>query len=74
MESGQIFLNPKDKNDAMIIQKRLSELGFYTKAIDGIFGKGSRAALAQLKNSMGLDNNENWDLKTQQALFSGTGQ
>jgi hypothetical protein len=74
LENGTLFLNPKDKDDAILIQTRLAELGFYTAGIDGIFGRGSRAALAKFKQSVGLGENSNWDLPTQQALFSGTGQ
>lgn len=74
LESGKLFLNPKDKNEAILIQRRLSELGIYTGAIDGIFGKGSRTALARYKKNAGLGNDSNWDLPTQKALFSDTGQ
>lgn len=74
LENGARFLNPKNKDDAIVIQTRLAELGFYTAGIDGAFGKGSRAALAKYKKSAGLGDNSNWDLPTQQALFSGTGQ
>lgn len=74
IETGQRFLDPKNADDAKLIQARLADLGFYSAAIDGAFGKGSRAALAQFKQTNGLGGNGNWDLPTQQALFSGTGQ
>lgn len=73
-ESGARFLDPKNTEDAKLIQARLTELGFYQAAVDGLFGKGSRAALAKFKSSKGLGNNSNWDLPTQQSLFAGTGQ
>jgi hypothetical protein len=74
IESGKRFLNPKNKQDAKVIQSRLAELGFYTSTVDGAFGKGSRAALGQFKATNGLGEDTNWDMPTQQALFSGTGQ
>ena len=74
IESGTRFLNPKNKQDARIIQSRLAELGFYTSTVDGAFGKGSRAALGQFKATNGLAEDSNWDMPTQQALFFGTGQ
>ncbi|NCD24544.1 MAG: peptidoglycan-binding protein [Deltaproteobacteria bacterium] len=74
LESGLRFLDPKNKSDARLIQSRLAELGFYSAAVDGIFGQGSRRALAQFKKSNGLQDNANWDLHTQRALFAGTGQ
>jgi peptidoglycan hydrolase-like protein with peptidoglycan-binding domain len=74
LESGERFLNPKNRNDAMLIQARLAEMGFYAAAVDGSFGKGSRAALEKFQASKGLGGKGNWDLPTQQALFAGSGQ
>lgn len=73
IESGSIFLNPKDKSDAKVIQSRLSGIGFYKKKIDGDFGSGSINALKSFKKSKGLADNGNWDLKTQKLLFKGSG-
>jgi hypothetical protein len=74
LESGRRLLNPRDRNDAVLIQTRLAELGHYTLAIDGAFGKGSYAALSEFKRANGLGDHFKWDLQTQKALFSGTGQ
>ncbi|MCF6245921.1 MAG: peptidoglycan-binding protein [Desulfobacula sp.] len=71
--SGMVFLNPAVAKDAKIIQKRLSELGFYTMKIDGAFGKGSQRSLMAFKKTNGLAKNSVWNLKTQKALFKGSG-
>lgn len=74
LEHGQRFLNPKDQDDAALIQGRLAELGFYTAKVDGLFGKGSRTALGKFKKAKGLPANTDWDLPTQMALFAGSGR
>lgn len=74
LESGQRFLDPKDRADAALIQGRLAELGFYTAKVDGLFGNGSRAALGKFKQAKGLTANTDWDLATQQVLFAGSGR
>jgi hypothetical protein len=72
--SGTILLNPAIPKDAEMIQTRLVELGLYKGAIDGIWGKGSRAGLKDFKEQHSLGNPEKWDKETQALLFSGTGQ
>ncbi len=71
--SGSIFLNPSKNNDARLIQTRLSEMGYYTKNIDGDFGRGSKNALKEFKKDQGLGDNFNWDLNTQKLLFKNSG-
>jgi hypothetical protein len=73
ISSGTVFLNPSDIKDAKIIQKRLLDTGFYTMKVDGAFGKGSKRSLAAFKKANGLANDSVWDLKTQKALFDGSG-
>ncbi len=63
------LLNPKKKEDAMLIQIRLKELGYYSSKIDGIFGRGSRKALRKFKRDHNLGNNSRWNAKTQEVLF-----
>ena len=67
--SGAVFLNPSNAQDAQTIQGRLAELGFYRGAIDGIWGRGSRAALQAFKEKYSLPNPGRWDQETQKALF-----
>ncbi len=74
LASGSVFLNPSNANDAQTIQGRLAEIGVYSGGIDGIWGKGSRAALKQFKVKNGLPNPERWDKETQMLLFKGSSQ
>jgi hypothetical protein len=71
--SGSVFLNPSEKEDARLIQRKLAEMGYYTQKIDGDFGPGSRNALKQFKQDSGLGDNFNWDLNTQKMLFKNSG-
>jgi hypothetical protein len=73
ISSGEVFLNPAVIKDAKIIQKRLSEMGFYNMKVDGALGNGSKKSLGNFKKSNGLANESVWDLKTQKALFKGSG-
>ena len=73
LEQGQRFLNPRQRDDARMIQRRLAEHGFYRMEIDGLFGPGSLAALQAFKRSKGLGDNTNWDMTTQMELFAGSG-
>jgi hypothetical protein len=67
--SGAVLLNPALPHDAQMIQTRLSKLGLYKAAIDGIWGKGSRAALRTFKLNSSLANPDKWDKETQMLLF-----
>jgi Putative peptidoglycan binding domain len=69
---GSIFLNPSVKDDAKLIQHRLGELGYYNMAVDGSFGKGSKKSLQKFKKENNLNNDTNWDIKTQKELFKGS--
>lgn len=51
-------------DDARKVQARLSELGFGPLTADGIFGKGSEAALKRFQESVGLPANGVCDPKT----------
>lgn len=70
--SGSILLNLAVSKDAKIIQSRLAEQGLYKGAMDGIWGKLSRAALKAFKEQNSLENPEKWDKETQILLFRGT--
>ncbi len=71
LASGAVFLDPSKSNDAQTIQGRLAELGLYKGGIDGVWGKGSRAALRAFKEKNGLPNPDKWDKETQMLLFKG---
>lgn len=71
---GERLLNLSVRNDARLIQTRLAELGYYKSAVDGLFGKGSRAALRRFRQEALGDDSVKWDLKAQKMLFKGTGQ
>jgi peptidoglycan hydrolase-like protein with peptidoglycan-binding domain len=72
LASGIVFLNPSDSQDAQTIQGRLAELGLYSGAVDGIWGKDSQDALRDFKEKNSLPNPEKWDKETQVRLFKGT--
>lgn len=73
IESGSIFLDPRHKGNARLIQTRLKDLGYYNKKIDGDFGRGSKNALKNFRKDSGLGDNSTWDLKTQKMLFKNSG-
>jgi len=66
------LLDLKNKEDALSVQRRLAQLGFFSGTADGAFGAISRASLLKFKKAKKLGDNSNWDLPTQKALFSET--
>jgi len=66
---GEVLLDPAIPQDAKLIQTRLAEFGFYKGGIDGIWGKGSKAALKAFKEKNSLENTDQWDKETQMNLF-----
>jgi peptidoglycan hydrolase-like protein with peptidoglycan-binding domain len=72
--SSEILLDPGVARDAQMIQSRLAEAGLYRGAIDGKWGKMSRAALKSFKEKNGLSDPERWDKETQVLLFRETGK
>ena len=52
------------------MQQRLKELGFYTGAIDGDYGRGTRAAVITFQQQHGLDADGIAGQKTLQMLYS----
>lgn len=65
------LLDLQSKNNAILIQKQLAKLGYYTSIIDGIWGKGSKTALQSFKVRNGLGYSNVWDIETQKKLFPG---
>ncbi|MFO7886230.1 MAG: peptidoglycan-binding domain-containing protein [Desulfobacteraceae bacterium] len=74
IEKGKRLLDVKKHDDAVIVQTRLQELGYYQMKVDGIFGKGSKAALKNWSRDHLNREAEILTLEIQKALFKGTGQ
>ena len=64
------LLNPSNNRDAKIIQRMLAQLGHYKLKIDGLWGKGSRAALQKFQRIEGLSATGVWTMETQKRLLS----
>ncbi|PVE24310.1 hypothetical protein DC522_11620 [Microvirga sp. KLBC 81] len=54
-------LHPLNPRDALKIQSRLSELNYYRKTGDGVWGMASRSALTDFKVANGLSADDVWD-------------
>ena len=61
-------LNPLNNAEAVTLQKRLAELGFFLGKIDGVWGLASRNALQDFKTMNGLTADDQWDAVTEGAL------
>ena len=72
--TGETLLDPAVPQDAEKIQSRLADLGLYKMPVDGIWGKGSRAALKAFKQKNSLGSSDKWDQETQMALFREAGE
>jgi len=62
-------LNPLNTTDAARVQRRLSELGFYSGVGDGIWGLASRYALRDFKVVNGLPGDDSWDAQAERVLY-----
>jgi peptidoglycan hydrolase-like protein with peptidoglycan-binding domain len=60
--------NPLNRADALWLQSRLRELGFYSGDGDGTWGLESRSALQEFKQRNGLSPDETWDATTERKL------
>jgi peptidoglycan hydrolase-like protein with peptidoglycan-binding domain len=65
---------PLNRLDALWIQSRLRELGFYSSSTDGIWGLNSRSALQAFKTGHGLPANYVWDAPTEAKLVNPNSQ
>ena len=73
LEKGMYRLDVAKQADAVTVQSRLKELGYYNMKVDGAFGRGSKAALkAWSIDHLGKEQ-EYLTLSMQQALFKGSG-
>jgi peptidoglycan hydrolase-like protein with peptidoglycan-binding domain len=61
-------LNPLNSADAVNLQKRLGELGFFVGKSDGVWGPASRNALHDFKVMSGLTADDQWDAITERTL------
>ena len=64
---------PLNRSDAMWIQERLHDLGYFSGERDGVWDVASRNALHDFKSMNGLSANDRWDKRTEQRLSSGRG-
>jgi peptidoglycan hydrolase-like protein with peptidoglycan-binding domain len=61
-------LNPLNRTDAQLIQRRLAALGYYGGAGDGLWGVAARRALRAFKVANDLADDDEWDQMTEQVL------
>jgi hypothetical protein len=62
--------DPSSRVDALWIQTRLRDLGYYSGSINGVWGSASRRALLDFKTMNGLPDGDRWDRETEQAVSS----
>lgn len=55
--------------EVIVVQRRLRALGYYTKEIDGISGKGMENAIIQFNADHGRKNDSVWGLKCWEEAF-----
>jgi Putative peptidoglycan binding domain len=65
--------SPLNRSDAMWIQERLYDLGYFSGERGGVWDVASRNALHDFKIMNGLPADDRWDRKTEQRLSSGRG-
>jgi peptidoglycan hydrolase-like protein with peptidoglycan-binding domain len=68
--NGATFLNPDTPQDAVQIQDRLRQLGFFRGAVDGRFGDQSKDALSRFVAAAGIEGDGIWTLDVQKKLFA----
>jgi len=62
--------NPSNPSDAIWIQTKLHNLGYFEGNVIGIWGAASRNALRDFKTMNGLREDDKWDHETEKALLS----
>jgi len=63
-------LNPQNPSNAIWVQARLADLGYFTGSRSGVWGPVSRSALRDFKSMNGLQEDDRWDRETEQRLAS----
>ncbi len=70
-DNSRVVLTDLTKKDqARRVQQRLIELGYLNGVADGIWGPLSQRALQEFRTTMAIGNDNSWDERTQQQLFS----
>jgi len=64
---------PLNRSDAIWIQERLHDLGYFSGNRDGVWDAASRNSLHDFKSMNGLSADDRWDKETEQRLSSGRG-
>ncbi len=62
--------NPSNRSDAIWIQTKLRDLGYFAGNGNGVWGPASRNALRDFKTMNGLAEDDKWDRETEQRLLS----
>jgi hypothetical protein len=62
--------NPSIRSDALWIQTKLRDLGYYAGNTNGVWGLASRNALRDFKIMNGRQEDDKWDQETEQRLLS----
>jgi hypothetical protein len=62
--------DPQNRPDAIWIQAKLGDLGYFSGGRNGVWGAASRNALRDFKSMNGLPENDRWDKETEQRLSS----
>lgn len=70
IDSAKPELNPQNPADAIWVQARLADLGYFTGSRSGVWGPVSRRALRDFKTMNGLQEDDRWDRETEQRLSS----
>jgi hypothetical protein len=65
--------NPSNRSDALWIQTKLRDLGYFAGNGSGTWGPASRYALRDFKTMNGLAEDEKWDRETENRLSSKQG-
>jgi hypothetical protein len=68
--SRVVLIDLTKKDEARRVQQRLIDLGYLTGVADGIWGPLSHGALREFRIKMAIGNDNSWDERTQQQLFS----
>ena len=59
----------RSRSDVTEIQRKLFDMGYYTDAIDGLWGTKARAALRKYKRNNNLGDDDIWSIQVETVLF-----
>ena len=69
-----ILTNGAQGAQVRTLQTALKNLGYYTKKVDGVYGKGTAAAVQAFQRDQGMNATGTADAETQQALYAAKPQ